>query len=1067
MDESIKTPVYRLLRPDGNLENVYSNYLINRLLGTNKQIYKNTTIAVENGSETTSTTVNGLDFIMKNSDIFHNKSESISSDGSVEYDIIEYLYERFESEKLEEHFHNILPYFSILNNAYLLSVLYVFRYIINTSNTRNAIFFLFKFFNYDYKIKKIVNEYFLDKRALLLEYLEEGSKLERSVYLWYIIGNSIHTKDFNTITKNEILQCGYGDIMIPGSNYVSNITHTFLYTLSTMKNIPLNLSSNIINTRNTTIASNSSDTRQTYYDIVGELNSVFKSNSITGSDMRIKKPENNNNRNSFMGNINFTRLREIMFEDASKYTEYGLLKAPYEINTRYDFSNDFFKTHYLTSVDTWYNLKWKRNVDFTREIKGVPSFYFPAKDPELTPAKFINIKSYFEKLDNGIIYAGDNYRDKEFTSSPFNKAYTAYGLLKNGANLPFITKMFEEILTTAAIFIARLATEYDLNIIDIMTGNNIINVPQHNTHDSFSLSFEKLYENIISNVINKYLASYMCVPIGLENLVMTSHNSSNATDIPVNGKNIYGSDTMGIYLETVLLGTLFCKPWYVSETPEEIKYNGISYLSSGQKEDQKYIYNVIRTETDLLDVYDTYKELCENTQSFKAEGYNREIASKMCKKIAGACDSSINFFKKASNKLFGTDFNTSSASKTTSRINNGLKSLLNIGVSLGDGIQYLHHKYANILFDYTLININAKIADYDVICHKTVGNDVYNSCKNNAIKDTGIQLNDKYVEIPSLSSTKYEGLFEKNNTLLSTANIIANTALSSSSDVKSIQACYTDNTLNIKDITKNTTSNLYTDENIDYNVFKIPLSTIFNEFDAYNKTTNSQIAFITESIANSLSADFYVKKIINKTSGGEDTITYALYINNDIKTKIIKPLVEMFSGDDNTDVIDAFKNAINNSYDTLVNKLISEEPKYSVTLGLLRNKIKDVLLNVSNNITENGITDGYSVDSNVDEATYQSYIKYSSLRNTICSFRLVYFDLIKRDCFNILLNMFMTQHKNTLENNSDFIYFDYSDFNFNTNNRNSYSKIPRSFVKYGTSGVLSSKFGNTIPKIKI
>ena len=321
-----------------------------------------------------------------------------------------------------------------------------------------------------------------------------------------------------------------------------------------------------------------------------------------------------------------------------------------------------------------------------------------------------------------------------------------------------------------------------------------------------------------------------------------------------------------------------------------------------------------------------------------------------------------------------------------------------------------------------------------------------NNVVNNDLKVSGsYSINDDYIDSNSIS--QINNTITRNKTLLDIADLISKKTINSNSG-KSIKNCYIDKTLNILDIinTDDNSANSYSGYDLD--VFKIPLSKIFSRFDATKKTISSDMLnFISSEAANRLTADFYVKK---------DGEKYSLYITNDIKTKVIKKLVEKITSNDNTDVDDAFENALvdNGLYDEIVNELITNDPKYAITMSMLKDDIKNVLIKISENIDESGIGTGYSVDNNVSESTYKKYISYSALRNTLCSFRLVYFDLIKRDCFNIILNMFLTQYKDTIKYNSDFLYFDYSEFDFNHNNRDKYKNIPRRFVNYEVGDIL-------------
>ena len=65
----------------------------------------------------------------------------------------------------------------------------------------------------------------------------------------------------------------------------------------------------------------------------------------------------------------------------------------------------------------------------------------------------------------------------------------------------------------------------------------------------------------------------------------------------------------------------------------------------------------------------------------------------------------------------------------------------------------------------------------------------------------------------------------------------------------------------------------------------------------------------------------------------------------------------------------------------------------------------------------------------------------------------------------------MTQHKDTIDNNGDFLYFDYSDFDFSSNNRDKYKYVTKPFVSRNSSnklldGFLSSAITTIADKLK-
>ena len=385
---------------------------------------------------------------------------------------------------------------------------------------------------------------------------------------------------------------------------------------------------------------------------------------------------------------------------------------------------------------------------------------------------------------------------------------------------------------------------------------------------------------------------------------------------------------------------------------------------------------------------------------------------------------------------------------------------------LGDSILYMIQKPVKNIWEHKIVKYSCTIADYDIIVNNENRNDLKGTTTNLDLFDRN--YDDGIVITGSCkkkeSNTHYP---DPLNGILYNGTTVSNLATSISKGITSnpwvlqnlkIESDYnTDKIINMDDMTERFN-----------NKFNISLHDIIGEFnDKWDSITNSSNNFINETQAEGLTADFYVRKI------GDN---YSLFISNDIMQKVVRKLVEIFAGDDNVGVKEGMINALTTQYDNLVDDLIRKEPKYSVTMTILKDPLKNILIKIANSIdNDSGLinTDsngtpsiedgtGYNIDNNTTADLYKQSIAYHSLKNILCSFRLTFFDLIHRDCLNTVFNMFMTQFRYTIDNNSDFLYFDYSNFDFSQNNRYKYKNIVKSSSSFGANSAFLSYFNPNI-----
>ena len=266
-------------------------------------------------------------------------------------------------------------------------------------------------------------------------------------------------------------------------------------------------------------------------------------------------------------------MRQLAFADASLYTSEGaVLRAPFRFDVSYETKDDWFDydldfgwyyNKWLTKAK--YGFHWKKeNKDshFDGNISGLPSFFYTLKSSNC--AGLFSSRFYNTLPER---YADAKLFSSNLTSMFSNKANKAYLLLKNGANYPYITRIFKEVLARAAIFNARLATEYDLNIYDMLNGSDIISAA--NGEGRITVSFEDVYRKIISDTVQKYLSTTLCVPRDISNILLSGtvktysdnnwifgDRSTKILNKSISNKaaygNIYNAETMCKYLDFVL-----------------------------------------------------------------------------------------------------------------------------------------------------------------------------------------------------------------------------------------------------------------------------------------------------------------------------------------------------------------------------------------------------------------------------------------------------------------------------------------------------------------------------------